>query len=177
MLQCYQEVYMNDSYNKEYARRLFYYVDELEGGLLESGIMKVLVGEVLSRVFKDVEKYEIGGKLVDVKKEFTNVKYLGDIFNENFNENLVTNYGLFTKWYPGTAVKTAGNFQIEFFDDRFVVTEIEQPDKKVESLMKPVYQKRYIKTMGKMFGSGYKKHYNMLIKQQKIEQNEDEMKK
>ena len=120
-------------------------------------------------------------KVVDIEK-YCNCKcnFLGDVFTIQNSFELgfsdLCRYGLFNQtWIPGWSklpfnavkpeIRTCFDFNIKFYDDKFVVTETFDDKKEIKSLMEPKYQKRYIDLMSKRFGHEYKKHYRALVKE------------
>ena len=127
----------------------------------------VVLGDLLSKIFYDVNEYEDGFNIkIDVSEKF-NDKYntLGSYFKNEFNQ------GICNIW-PDMVITNCG-FTVYFYDDRFEVCDTESHEHKFLSLMKLKYQKRYIVEMYKMFGEPYKKHYQELLQEKRNKLEEE----
>lgn len=171
----------------EFSRFLFeYYNDSSWGpfcnyGLLENDLMIEIVSRFLSKIFKDVESFKMGNEVINIEKTCNGkCKFLGDVFAVENSEQLgfhyVCRHGLYNQtWIPGWSkwpfravkpvMRTCFDFNVEFHDDMFIITETYGDKKEIKSLMEPKYQKRYVELMSKRFGHEYKKHYRALAKE------------
>ena len=158
----YNKIMKKELSNKKFTHVLFYHY--IDGGLLDSELIKIKVSKILKNVFKDVEFFKIGNENINISKKFgKEYKYLGQIFSEKFNESSWSKYGMYNKFLNGHDVLTVAGFKIYLYDDAFITLKDDE-NVIVKDLMLPKYQKRYVKELTKMFGIKYKMHYHKLLK-------------
>lgn len=138
--------------DKLFVSKLYFQTDESN--------RNELYARLLNEVFFDVKV--VNGLILSHYYDFEN---LGEFFSSKHKW-----FGIFNIW-PDKVITTV-NFKIELYDDKIVCRDFEFSDKIVE-LCQPIYQKRYVKAMFKIFGEDYKRHYKEL-KTYKITQLQEE---
>ena len=143
--------------------------------------VRLRFGRIFAKVFRDVNIMDCKSMRKRFQEDLSkNYKTLGEIFaNENVTTSLLHHslyaFGFlnYIRW-QGKLMAIAG-FDIELFDDKFVVKEWkkggDESAKPIEELMQPKYQKRYQKAMYKRFGIKYLIHLRRLKKLEQAEKD------
>ena len=118
-----------------------------------------IYGVIFSKVFYDVRQYLSSFSTTNINKDFGG-KYntLGEVFEKAHQ------HSIFNTW--SNKIITNLGFNIILYDDRFEIENIESHEK-INSLMKPEFQKRYVAQMYNLFGEPYKKHFQEIINEKR----------
>ena len=144
--------------------------------------VRLRFGRIFAKVFRDVNITDCKSMRKRFQEDLSkNYKTLGSLFvSENVTTSLFPNsiyaFGILNYTHWNNILMTVAGFDIELFDDKFVVKGWKKGGDKsaepIEELMQPKYQKRYQKTMYKRFGIKYLIHLKRL---KKLEQSEKDI--
>lgn len=172
---------MEELDNKYFVTRIYWpWIDDgeycLDGPPDDWGV-RLRFGRIFTKVFRDVKILDYKITNDRIQKDLSqNYKTLGKIFSKenavsSFNKYLHV-FGIFNYTFWRNKLETIAGFDIELFDDRFVVKgwkkNGETGKKPIKELMLPKYQKRYRHAMYKRFGFKYLWHLHRLKKQEQI---------